>query len=87
MRLMEGAGRVVAARVIFTSASVILSIKAKRTAARNKSQQAGSNRETPQLFRVHLPLKQRGTQREMLKQGQRERDKEAEKSQVKRKDR
>lgn len=33
---------VVAARVIFTSASVILSIKAKRTAARHNSQQAGS---------------------------------------------
>lgn len=42
MRLMEGAGRVAVARVIFTSASVILSIKAKRTAACYNSQQAGS---------------------------------------------
>lgn len=38
----RGADRVVAARVIFTSAGVILSIKAKRTAAHHNSQQAGS---------------------------------------------
>lgn len=43
LRVMEGADKVVAVRVIFTSANVILSIKAKRTAASHNSQQAGSS--------------------------------------------
>lgn len=41
--MTERAGRVVAVRVIFTSGSVILSIKAKRTAAHHNSYQAGSS--------------------------------------------
>lgn len=42
VRLMEGAAWLVAGRVIFISAGVILSIKAKRTAAHHNSQEAQS---------------------------------------------
>lgn len=49
IRMTEGGGG-----VIFTSASVILSIKAKRTAACHNSLRQG----VTQLLRVHLPLTQ-----------------------------
>ena len=71
IRLMEGAGRIVAARVIFTSACVILSIKAKRTAARHNSRQAGS---TTAVQSSSSSEATGGGRREMLEQGNWKRD-------------
>lgn len=70
---MEGAGRAVAARVIFTSASVILSIKAKRTAARYNSQQAGSTTAVQSSSSSEATGE---TKRDVRAGGQRERDSE-----------